>query len=980
MMFDSIDNGPLVYPIVEENGQTRLKKYSELTEEQRLQDDCDFQATNIILHCHPPDVYALVNHQEAAKAIWDNVKLLMKGTELSYQERECRLMIMQQVQVNTKFLNALPSEWSKFVTDGENLIDCINKALVIMSVVASRFPPSNNLLKKSSNLRNQAIIQDGRVMVQQIQGRQTQSFASTGNRGNATNLKGTNAVGQPRTIPQNAAFQTKDLDAYDSDCNDLSLAKVVLMANCSSCDSYVLSKVLYSDSYPNDMLNQDVQGMTYYEQTHIVDSPDNEIHSDSNIIPYSQYLQETQDADIQDTNSFAPNDLLILSLVEQMTGQVANLDKENQTNKMVNESLSAELKRYKELVAVFELRQNVDLNKHEKYIDSQMDDLIRDKNAKLEAFKQEIDTLKETLSNNKTQWIKPTLYDGSVIAKEHVVISVIDDEETLILEEESRSKMLEKQNDLISKEKKVNIAPIDYSKLNNLKEDFVKSHRPIRVEAPSELPKVSLVNESTKKLKYQLANFDKVVKERITSNAITVGSWEIVHLAMNSVEILDVDEYMKKEGVENVKKDIDEIETINIELEHTLKNELRKLKGKYVVDSVVSKTLATTIAPGMFKINLEPLAPMLLKNKDAYIDYINHSKENADILRELIETARALCPLDSNLDSSYKYVQRIQVVLVYVKKTCPCLSKPSEKLVVVTPMNKDKRVRFAEPITSSCVTQKPQDSNKRLLHSTGVNWSTSVSGSKPSGNTENNMISQSSSSNKTNKVEDQSRNVKSQNNKMNHVDKTKCNAHVIWKPTSKNFTIDGNKCPLTRIASTKLVHPKESSTASVITPTQGILVYSRRPKASRSVGSSSKVKNVKSNTPNSTEPNQSWGSTISDVPSSSLIDCRFTSTKVVPTKETTNKSVLTPTQGIIVYSRKLKAPKLVGSSCPNFSVDLEVDFRKHTCFIRDLEGVDLLKGSKGLNLYTLSLENLLLSSPICLLSKASKTKSWLWHR
>ncbi|GJT43682.1 hypothetical protein Tco_0952397 [Tanacetum coccineum] len=91
MMLDSIDNGSLVYPTVEENRQTRPKKYSELTEAQQLQDDCDVQATNIILYGLPPDVYALVNHQEAAKYIWDRVKLLMKGTELSYQERECRL-------------------------------------------------------------------------------------------------------------------------------------------------------------------------------------------------------------------------------------------------------------------------------------------------------------------------------------------------------------------------------------------------------------------------------------------------------------------------------------------------------------------------------------------------------------------------------------------------------------------------------------------------------------------------------------------------------------------------------------------------------------------------------------------------------------------------------------------------------------------------------------------------------------------------
>nr|GFA00308.1 hypothetical protein [Tanacetum cinerariifolium] len=69
MMLDSIDNGLLVYPTVEENRQTRPKKYSELTKAQQLQDDYDVQATNIILHGLPPNVYALINHQKAAKDI-----------------------------------------------------------------------------------------------------------------------------------------------------------------------------------------------------------------------------------------------------------------------------------------------------------------------------------------------------------------------------------------------------------------------------------------------------------------------------------------------------------------------------------------------------------------------------------------------------------------------------------------------------------------------------------------------------------------------------------------------------------------------------------------------------------------------------------------------------------------------------------------------------------------------------------------------
>ncbi|GJZ98799.1 retrovirus-related pol polyprotein from transposon TNT 1-94 [Tanacetum coccineum] len=60
--------------------------------------------------------------------------------------------------------------------------------------------------------------------------------------------------------------------------------------------------------------------------------------------------------------------------------------------------------------------------------------------------------------------------------------------------------------------------------------------------------------------------------------------------------------------------------------------------------------------------------------------------------------------------------------------------------------------------------------------------------------------------------------------------------------------------------------------------------------------------------------------------------------------------------------------------------DLEVAFRKHSCYVRDTDGVELIKGSRGSNLYTISIEDMMKSSPICLLSKASKNKSWLWHR
>ncbi|GKC52171.1 hypothetical protein Tco_1074916 [Tanacetum coccineum] len=88
------------------------------------------------------------------------------------------------------------------------------------------------------------------------------------------------------------------------------------MANLSSYGSDVLSKVPHSEDTHNDMLNQSVQEMSYFEQTNLVNYPENEITSDDNIIPYSQYLLETQNAVVQDTNSSAQKDAMILSVFE----------------------------------------------------------------------------------------------------------------------------------------------------------------------------------------------------------------------------------------------------------------------------------------------------------------------------------------------------------------------------------------------------------------------------------------------------------------------------------------------------------------------------------------------------------------------------------------------------------------------------------------------------------------------------------------
>ncbi|GKE15510.1 hypothetical protein Tco_1423087, partial [Tanacetum coccineum] len=200
-----------------------------------------------------------------------------------------------------------------------------------------------------------------------------------------------------------------------------------------------------------------------------------------------------------------------------------------------------------------------------------------------------------------------------------------------------------------------------------------------------------------------------------------------------------------------------------------LKNKLKKLKGKNVVNTAVSNPNAI-IAPGMFKLDIEPIYSMLKNNRDAHEVYIEKTIEYTDTLHGF---------------------------------TCPNSPKPSGKLVDVTPMNKDKRVRFAEPDTSlrnipkQIDSLKTKDSNKPLLTSTGVKPTTSASGSKPSGNTKNNRITRPPRSNQKNKVEDHPRKVKSTLNKMNYVTEPISNAlvkHSVRNAKFESICAICNKC------------------------------------------------------------------------------------------------------------------------------------------------------------------------------------------
>ncbi|GJW97975.1 integrase, catalytic region, zinc finger, CCHC-type containing protein [Tanacetum coccineum] len=199
---------------------------------------------------------------------------------------------------------------------------------------------------------------------------------------------------------------------------------------------------------------------------------------------------------------------------------------------------------------------------------------------------------------------------------------------------------------------------------------------------------------------------------------------------------------------EKVKHEMDKIETINIELEHSMEKllsknerlhkEIEHLKKIYKDqfdsikktcalskehdDSLIGQLNSTSMENANLKrqiqdkIDLEPLVPRLLNNREAHIDYLKITQEQADILQGIVEQAKSKQPLDNALDFACKHAKRFQELLVYVRDTCPNAFKPSEKIIDVTPMNKIKKVRITpkkivhlkETISNSVETPKPE--------------------------------------------------------------------------------------------------------------------------------------------------------------------------------------------------------------------------------------------------------------------------------
>ncbi|GJY61233.1 integrase, catalytic region, zinc finger, CCHC-type containing protein [Tanacetum coccineum] len=515
-------------------------------------------------------------------------------------------------------------------------------------------------------------------------------------------------------IPNNAAFQTEDLDTYDSDCDDISNAKAVLMANISNYGSDVISEVPHSETYLNDIENQSVHAMQDFEQTSVVDVTDNEITSDSNIIPYSQYLQETQQETVQDTTLQAQQDSMILSVIEQIShekminSQMDDMIKEKLALKeqvdSLEQNLSKQIKEKESLVQTFTVFKNESKEKENKYMENEIDLEKRIKELDNIIFKvgqspQTVHMLtkpqvfydnihkqalgyQNTFYLKKAQRIKPTLYDGIVIFAKHIAMPMIDDEETLILEEESRSKILSEDfGKRFTPQQELSAEQAFWFQISN--PTIESSNKPpIKVEVPSELPKVSLVNASLKKLKFHLAQFDSMVKKRTTPDARTEGEWGFEHTkAVFNNEIIPFLKSLK--DIFNVfDKDllnkIMEVQTVFDQMDAAVQQssvdkqclEIAKkellLENDRLLQQIMSQDVLLTVMNSMSligeSVNMERkrnesydkcfnLDAELLKSQNTHNDLLKKFFENNDLKAQLQDKDTTICKLKKIIKS-----------------------------------------------------------------------------------------------------------------------------------------------------------------------------------------------------------------------------------------------------------------------------------------------------------------------------------------
>nr|GEU64521.1 hypothetical protein [Tanacetum cinerariifolium] len=728
MILESVENGPFLWPTVEENEVTRSKKYYELSVTEALQADCDnsnADAKNVIDETRE-GVYA--SHAQSSTPLsitypsndfQSSVNHNVYNPSSSIPQVEYGPAVHQQSEFSQHDTGLVVPVFQK----GDDLIDVILDCVCYLTCI------------KPKRKRDEAWFKDKVLLVQAqangqvIHEEQLEFLADPG----IVETQSTQYV-----VTNNAAYQANDLDAYDSDCDELNSTKIALMANLSHYGS-------------NNLAETELSAKQAFWSRYSVNSEEPNLSSSTTIVKVPNEL---------------PKVSMVNSSLMKLKFHLASFDvvvKERTTATAITEgtwgvTIESEIKNdfiQKECYDTSLQKFNI-LEKHciSLEVDNQLKKEIFQKNT---LFSQEgVPTFTELFEINDLK--------AQTQAKDTVIRKL-------------REKLQSLNGDV--NERKV-------------KREFEELET-LNIELDHKVTKLIAENEHLKQTYKQL--YDSI-------KSLSVRSKEQCDDLINKVNLKSA-----------------EVSDLNVSLQEqvlvitALKEQLTKLKGKTVVTEAVS---LNPIDPELLEIKVAPLAPKLRKNKTAHTDYIRHTLEEAATLREIVESERLINPLNTSLDYALLADQSLQTIQRKAKK-----NKLEDHLRTVTfSLNKKSVVDTND---TSSVTNSVLNVNSALK-------CVSCDGCLFSDNHDACVVDYINSINASIKSKYVKTTVKRTYwQPTGNVFKT---VGHIWKPTRRTFILVGNVCPLTRIATTTIVPPREPiPIVNSIDKLVVTLVYSRKPGA-----------------------------------------------------------------------------------------------------------------------------------------------------
>ncbi|GJS75198.1 integrase, catalytic region, zinc finger, CCHC-type containing protein [Tanacetum coccineum] len=705
---------------------------------------------------------------------------------------------------------------------------------------------------------------------------------------------------QDLALNEDNVFQADQCDAFDSDVDEAPTAQTMFMANLSSADP------VYDDAGP---------------------SYDSDIISE--VQDYDNYLDSVGE----------------YHEVHEMHNDAAQCVFINEQNKVVNVSLTTELARYKELVQWF-YEKGQEKNKYlEEFLDmKEFQEKVEDKLYKQDQSLQTVHMLckpkpyydekkkvaigyKNPLYLTSAMQVQSALYNGHEIVKtNHAPAVVHDSEDTLELAEITRKRMLENVKSPLCVEKRVKIAPLDYSKENYLATFTPQRHltleqifwsldtqvltpkptskmmvyppnRPAKL-VPIVLPTKSQVKINIYKLTQLFTEFDKTCKKRITPCGLTKGERGFEQI--KECYLIEVIPFFKtlKEHFEGIQialvKEVKEMKEIFEQMEaeveqNVVDKQCADIERKNLLienKNLIADCLSNELLYSVMNDNIELIEHVttLQEQNERFRAENEKVKQHYKELYDSIKITRA-----KTIEKTASLLTEIEKLKAQLKGKMQCVTMPAVKPKVLAP---GMYAIDVEPFP-------PRNRNNREVH---LDYLKHLKESVET----------------LRKIVEEARIEKPLDNALE-------NACFYTKRSQELLEYVIDNCPKEFNK-----RDKKAATTPLNRKKQIVLWYLDSGCSKHMTENHSRLKNFMK--------------------------------KFIRTVRFGNDHF----GAIMGYGDNV--------------IDLEVSFRKHSCYVRDVDGVELLKGSRGSNLYTISVEDMMRSSPICLLSKASKNKSWLWHR